>query len=450
MKINILNIDTNKGYADKLRLCFWLYLFFVIFEGAFRKWILPELSSLFLVIRDPIAIYVLFTGIYHKKLTNGFGIFFLVISYISFITTLMWGHQNFIVALYGARVYALHIPILFIWSNILTREDLLQIGKWILLLSILMCIIIGLQYLTPQSSWINRGIGGDTEGSGFSGVGDYFRPSGTFSFVTGMIGFEFLVASYLFFYWQSNTILSKKQKIPPQYLYIYLLIFLISIFFCLSRSVIASTAIVFFTTILSSFLAQTKTYKTITLIVLITLLFIILYSFIPFFQLAVDNMFLRFDAASNSEGNFIKGSIGERFGGAFLRAFTDTQNFTGKEIPFWGFGMGTGSKVGSTLLGLSFLNSFGVAEEEWSLVICEYGYLIGAILLLVGRTYFPIYYAIKAAQILIHKKDFLPFIFTPFFIISFLTYQLSVPTILGFTTIAGSLFFAAIKTSSSK
>ena len=313
-----------------------------------------------------------------------------------------------------------------------------------------MCIIIGLQYLTPQNSWINRGIGGDTEGSGFSGVGDYFRPSGTFSFITGMIGFEFLVASYLFFYWQTNNSLPETQKIKPRNLYAYLLIFIISIFFCLSRSIIVGTIIVFATTILSSFLTRNQIHKTIVLIILIILLFIILYNFIPFFQLAVDNMFLRFEAASNSEGDFVKGSIGNRFGGAFLRAFTDTQNFTGKEIPFWGFGMGTGSKVGSTLLGLSFLNSFGVAEEEWSLVICEYGYLIGGILLLVGRTFFPIYYTIKATKILIHKKDFLPFIFTPFFIISFLTYQLSVPTILGFTTIAGSLFFAAIKTSSSK
>lgn len=447
MKINSLCIDTSKGYKDKLRLCFWLYLFLVIFEGAFRKWIFPGLSSLFLVVRDPIVLYVLFTGISYKKITNKFCVFFLTISYISFITTLIWGHQNLLVAIYGARIYALHIPALFIWSNILTREDILRIGRWTLRISILMCIVIGLQYLTPQSSWINRGIGGDTEGSGFTGVGDYFRPSGTFSFITGMIGFEFLVASYLFFFWQSNAFLPTSYKIRSIYLYIYLLVFLISIFFCLSRSVIVSTAIVLVVTILSSFLAQTKIYKTITIIILIIILFIILYNFIPFFKLAVDNMFLRFDDASNAEGNFVKGSIGKRFGGAFLRAFTDTQNFTGREIPFWGFGMGIGSKVGSTLLGLSFLNSFGVAEEEWSLVICEYGYFIGGILLLVGRAYFPIYYVIKAMKILIEKKDFLPFIFTPFFAVSFLTYQLSVPTQLGFTVIAGSIFLSTVKTS---
>src|SRR2546421_10268847 len=44
-----------------IRRLIWLYLCLLIFEGAFRKWIIPQLSGPLLIVRDPVvvAIYVL-------------------------------------------------------------------------------------------------------------------------------------------------------------------------------------------------------------------------------------------------------------------------------------------------------------------------------------------------------------------------------------------------------
>ena len=40
----------------------WIYFFLIIFEGALRKWIIPGLASPLLIVRDPIAFWLLFTA----------------------------------------------------------------------------------------------------------------------------------------------------------------------------------------------------------------------------------------------------------------------------------------------------------------------------------------------------------------------------------------------------
>ncbi|MEJ7769742.1 MAG: hypothetical protein WKF89_18125, partial [Chitinophagaceae bacterium] len=46
-----------------LRYGIWLYILLLIFEGALRKWILPGLSTPLLIIRDPLAIWLLVTAV---------------------------------------------------------------------------------------------------------------------------------------------------------------------------------------------------------------------------------------------------------------------------------------------------------------------------------------------------------------------------------------------------
>ncbi|MEP6686323.1 MAG: hypothetical protein ABJB22_06050, partial [Verrucomicrobiota bacterium] len=44
--------DASKTILNIRRLI-WLYILLLVFEGAFRKWIVPQLSSPLLLIRDP-------------------------------------------------------------------------------------------------------------------------------------------------------------------------------------------------------------------------------------------------------------------------------------------------------------------------------------------------------------------------------------------------------------
>ena len=41
----------------------WLYFFLLIFEGTFRKWILPQFSDVLLVVRDPVVLAIYFFAI---------------------------------------------------------------------------------------------------------------------------------------------------------------------------------------------------------------------------------------------------------------------------------------------------------------------------------------------------------------------------------------------------
>src|SRR4051812_19991793 len=46
-----------KGF-QYVRWGIWVYIFFLLFEGVLRKWVLPGLSGPLLVIRDPIVIAI--------------------------------------------------------------------------------------------------------------------------------------------------------------------------------------------------------------------------------------------------------------------------------------------------------------------------------------------------------------------------------------------------------
>src|SRR5690606_16411975 len=120
-------------------------------------------------------------------------------STLSFFLSITVGHQNLWTALYGWRIYLLHIPFIFVVAKVLDRRDVLQIGRFVLYASIPMTLLVIAQFYSPQSDWVNRGIGGDMEGSGFTGAMGYMRPSGTFSFTSGYTMFQLLVAVFLFY-----------------------------------------------------------------------------------------------------------------------------------------------------------------------------------------------------------------------------------------------------------
>lgn len=235
MLLSNIYITADRPMQKKVRLCFWIYLLLLIFEGALRKWVMPGLSDVLLVIRDPFALYVVFLGLRAKYLRSNITIVLVLFSIVCLFTTMLCGHQNLLVAIYGVRITMIHIPCIFIFGKALTRDDLLRIGRVVLYISVLMFFIILLQYFSPQSAWINMGVGG-TGTSGFQGVKDFFRPSGTFSFTSGLAGFEMLAGIFVFYYIYSNNSLETKYKLSRVMLLIISITFLFSTFLCLSRT----------------------------------------------------------------------------------------------------------------------------------------------------------------------------------------------------------------------
>src|SRR5690606_29107199 len=164
----------------------WLYFFLLIFEGALRKWFLPGLSTPLLIVRDPIALWLVLVA-WKKGLlpSNIYLTVIVLLGVLGFVTTCLFGHKNIAVALSGARIFLIPIPLIFVIGNIFTKDDVEKMGRIVLWISIPMAILIAMQFYSPQSAWVNRGVGGDLEGAGFGGAMGFFRPPATFSFTNG-------------------------------------------------------------------------------------------------------------------------------------------------------------------------------------------------------------------------------------------------------------------------
>ena len=183
----------------------WLYIVLLIFEGALRKWIIPSLATPLLIVRDPVAIYIIIYGYLNGMFkSNVYVSSVWVISLISVFTTLLLGHGNLGIALFGLRILVLHFPLIFIIGTTFNKEDVVKVGKFFLWTTILMTIVIGIQFYSPQTAWINVGVGG-VGSSGFSATKDFFRPSGVFSFTSGVANYYGLAGTFICFFLVDNT-----------------------------------------------------------------------------------------------------------------------------------------------------------------------------------------------------------------------------------------------------
>ena len=154
-------LDLNKLTAgepyDLYRKVIWIYLFLLIFEGALRKWFLPSLATPLLIIRDPIAIWLTIVGWQKGWLNNAYVRAMMIVSTLSFFLTLVVGHHNLFVALFGWRIYFFHFPMIFVMGKVLSRTDLLKMGQFLLWLSIPMTVLIVIQFYSPPTAWVNLG-----------------------------------------------------------------------------------------------------------------------------------------------------------------------------------------------------------------------------------------------------------------------------------------------------
>ena len=156
-----ISLSEEKFSLQSLKNGIWIYFFLLLFEGALRKWILPGFSTPLLIVRDPLAIWLLFKAIQKGLLpTNGYVKLMVLISIVAFISTLSFGHQNLYVALFGLRILLIHFPLMFVIGKVFNRKDIIKLGRIVLYISIPMLILKILQFYSPQSEWVNRGVGG--------------------------------------------------------------------------------------------------------------------------------------------------------------------------------------------------------------------------------------------------------------------------------------------------
>lgn len=424
----------KKDPNNDLKIGIWAYFLLVIFEGALRKWFLPGLATPLLVIRDPIAIWLVLKcwqrGLLPSSIyLNGM----VIVGIISIFTAIFWGHGNLVVALFGARILIFHFPLIFVIGKVFTRDDVIKIGKATLWITIPMTILIGLQFYSPQSAWVNRGVGGDMAGAGYSGAMGFFRPPATFSFTTGTSSYYGFAACFIFYFWFDL------KRINKLILAAATLGMLAAIPLSISRTVLFQIGLTGIFTVLA--VSRKPKYIGKLLIAVIGgVIILAALSQTSTFNTATEAFTSRFTSASGIEGG-LQGTLGDRFLGGLVSAISESSN-----QPYFGYGIGMGTNVGSQLMtgGRTFL----ISEGEWGRILGEMGPLFGlfVIFIRIGLT-------AKITLASYHKlavDDFLPWLLLSYGMITLSQGSWAQPTFLGFSVMIGGLMLASLNSNNIK
>lgn len=406
----------------------WLYLILLIFEGALRKWGVPALASPLLLVRDPVAAFILIQGLRQRRLPQS-PIFYLSLALgaVAILLAMLLGHGDAFVAVYGARSLLLHFPAMFVMARALDRRDILQMGRFVMILSLGMSVLIVLQFYSPQSAFVNRGVAGEGSSAGFSGALGYFRPPGTFSFTNGVTLFYALLAPFVLYFWLNPGLIKRRLLLAATFSLI------VALPFSVSRSLLFQTAIaVAFAAIAAS--TRPRMLQRGVIVALIAVLALMIVGSFGFFQTAVEVMQARFTSANEAEGG-LNGVLGDRYVGGLLAAFTQLDKW-----PVFGMGIGMGTNAGAVLL--SGQATFLIAEGEWPRWTGELGVL--GFVVIGMRVWVTGSMALKSVRALF-RADILPWLMLSNAAMLLPQGSWNQPTALGFSILSGALVLASTK-----
>ena len=415
---------------------FWLYFILLIIEGGLRRWVFPDFATYFLLIRDPVAIVILIIAFKNNLIPkNNYLSIVLLVSILGFYTALFFGHGNLQVAIYGSRILLLHFPLIFIFGNVLDRDDLIYFGKVILFISIPMAIIITIQFYSPQTALINKGVGFNKEGAGFSGTADYFRPPGTFSFITGVSSFFTIVGCFVLYFWINPILINFPLLISSS------IALIVSIPTSISRTLFFSVIISFICFVLAKS-TQKDFLKYSFRFIFGFIIILLIFSNTNYLNKQIEAFSDRFTLANESESKNSSGinAVQEVILNRLI--YTSFQNINENEILF-GKGVGSGSNVGAKLLtgNLQFL----VAEGEIARIVGEFGLILGLIIVFI-RLRMTYDYSLNSYN-LYRLGDQLPFMLFSIGFIYTLNGAWAQPSALGFYVVICSLWISSMKPS---
>ena len=407
----------------------WTYFALLLIEGALRKWVVPSLANPLLIIRDPVvvAIYALAfaRGIFPL---NRFVIALGIVGVLCLCASLVGPHAHLGVNLFGWRCNVLHLPLIYVMARVLDFDAVKRAGRWILLLAIPMTVLIVWQFRSTPTAWLNAGAGADAVQITFTG--NKVRPSGTFSFVSGIIYFYALVTAFLIYG------LVEKRAYPLWLSSLAALCLPVALAVSGSRSTVAMSLIVVAMFVLALVLRPALLGKTMRLVGIVVVLVFVAGSLAIFkttFDEGIAAFTQRLQETDHVEGGF------EGFVYRFTSTFTKAIQIM-LDVPFLGEGLGVGTNVGSKLLTGEM--DFVLAEDEWERVILESGGLLGGAYLLI-RVLMAVQLGTMAARAA-RIGHFLPLLLFGACAVPIIAGQFGQSTTLGFACFVGGLCLASM------
>ncbi len=408
----------------------WGYFLLLIFEGALRKWIVPGMADILLVVRDPVVFAIYAGAIAAGRIPrNPFIGFIAAMAGASVVFSFMAGQSNLVVLAYGIRTNYLHLPLIFVMAEVLDREDVEKMGTWVLLLGLANAALMVQQFRSSSGAWVNVGVGGE-EGTQIHGAGGRIRPPGFFSFIIGPTVFLPIFTAFILHQ------ASAGRRVWFPVLIACGLGLAVALPVSISRGTMIAALLVG-ATFTAGLLRLGLLNMAMVRLALVSLGVLAALSFTPVFDEARSAFMDRWTIAANESGGRGWGSLIDRVAGV---AGVPVYYLT--EAPLFGHGVGYGSSVAARLL--TGKRGFLLAEDEWSKCYLELGPLLGSAFL-IFRVLLVAYLFKLAWKALNQHRDTLPLmLWAAVAPTTILFYQWAQPTVLGFAAFGGGLIAASV------
>jgi hypothetical protein len=410
-----------------IRKWIWMYFILLMFEGALRKWILPQQSMFLLLVRDPVVLWIYYLAHNSGIFPNNSRIRFLFgLGIISIPLAVLGGGFSIGSTLYGIRTNCMHFPLIFIIPRVFAYNDVIKLGRAIMILAPLMTFVVINQFqAAPSDNW-NVAAGGT--GTQLETSGGKVRASGTFSFVSGIVYYYALLIAFVIIgflrpktYWR-------------WLLWVGAACAILATVTSGSRAVVAAVIHVL---ACFGFLAafNPRAFASAFGLIISLTVVIIIISKTTIYVEGVTFLKMRFDEASNVEGNAVSAYF-QRNKQIILSPLRDSIN---SNMDLFGRGIGAGTQAGIALRAPR--GFFG--ENEWQRHIMESGIIVGNLFIL-----WRISLVILILRLSIHavkRGNYLPIFLWGSCSHIILWMPIGQPTTLGFAALGGGLCLAAIR-----
>lgn len=349
-----------------LRVLIWSYLFLLIFEGVFRKWVFPDQSNIFLIIRDPVVLLIYGLAMADRRFpfhagTLGTAALALVALVFSFFTAA----TQVVVLLYGFKAAFLHLPLIWVLPEVFTKKDMVWVERCVFALAPVMAVLMAIQFrASPDSIW-NAGPGGTLEAQ-MEGALGRIRPPGLFSFITGAAQFCGLLSAFLL-----GAALRIHSRPRWWILGGLTVCLLLCIAVSISRMLVIMTVAPLF---MLGFMIRARPELVVRMLALLCLAFgaFLVASGMDVFEEGTEAFQSRLGRTGEYHASWYEraGNVVERMLSEPLWAW-----WAAGDAPLLGHGLGAGTNVAAAALSgrLQFL----LAEGEWVRMVLELGPLLG-------------------------------------------------------------------------
>ena len=410
-----------------VRRLIYLYFILLLVEGVLRKWVLPQLSGPLLIVRDPVVILAYLLALRSGFFPwNAFVVSGLLLGLMSLAGGLLVEGSSVPVALYGFRTDFLQIPFLFLMQRVLGGEDVARLGRWILVATIPVALLMLAQYLSPPTSFINTSA--NNIGSQLEAIGDRIRPPGPFSFITGVSEFFTLAMAFVM------GGLIDHRRYPLQLVVAAGGAMILGTIVSISRLTIACEAIVVLSFFIACLFRPGLAFKFAIGAVFGIFLFLVLGRG-GMTADALDVFSQRVELASDFEEQ-----TGQGTSTRVALMFTEPLLFI-ERMPWLGQGLGTGTNAGAALA----TGHAATSEGEWGRVVLESGPILGCGFLL-WRVLFLLYLGAASFRLCAHGY-MMPFLLCGASAYLLLVGQWGRPTTLGFSIFSSGLCLASMAAS---